>query len=1581
MPQALAARLAQLSPEKQALFEQLRRGQRTVTAAGSADSRDATSCWAPLSFAQERLWYLDQLTPGNPFYNVATAVRLRGQLDFQALQAALQATVDRHAGLRTTFALVEGEPRQIVGPVELPLAQLDLRDVPVDQREARLRSIAQEEALRSFDLARGPLLRAQLVRTRDDEHTLLLTLHHIVCDGWSLAVLQDDVAEYYAAHVAGRSPDLAPLALEYLDYTRRQRHELPGARLDALLRYWSRELSDLPGPLELPTDHPRPAAQTFRGDVCRLMLDRELSGELRVLAGAERATPYMLLLAAWQLLLGRWSRRHDVAVGTPIAQRHHRDLERLVGFFVNTLVLRGRFEDDPSFREFLDRVKQSTLGALTHQELPFARLVEHLQPPRDASRPPLVQVMFVMQNIPVRARQTAGLTIEETSYDHAPVSHFDLTLNVDERHDGFQLSLVFNPDLYERETIERLLASYETLLRSIVAEPARRVSQLALAPAADLRRQLVERNRTSRSFPHDRMIHELIAERAAADPTAIALVLEDRQVTYHELDAAGNRLARLLAAHGVTTGTPVGISLDRSVELIVAMLAVLKAGGVYVPLDPAYPPQRRAYMITDAGLALVLTRADLAAGIQTLGCQLLLLDAEQRTIDSMSAQPLERRCAPRDLAYIIYTSGSTGEPKGVEVEHRGLVNHAVAFAAQCELGPGDRLLQYLSPSFDAAAEEIFPTLASGATLVLHPAPAELAGRSLLEWSRAAGVNVLHLPVAVWNSLFDAEHEATLFDHLRLVIAGGDNVSRDALRRWREMTRDRVRFLFAYGVTEATITSTLFDGREEPAPSGSPRIPIGRALANHRVYILDERLQCVPTGVAGEIALGGVGVARGYRGRPTLTAGKFVADSFGLEPDDRIYRTGDLGRVLADGSIEFLGRIDQQVKIRGYRIEPGEIEAALLRHQDVHEAIVVPLGDGESRRLAAYVGSPGDRPPTEADLREFLADMLPSHMLPTAITVLAHLPRLPGAKVDVASLPDPNWNRATRSDAGVAPRDELEAQLAAIWRDVLGIERVGVHDNFFELGGDSIRTIQVVARAGAQGLRLTPKQCLERQTIAELAPVVGLAPAVLAEQGPVVGPVPLLPIQHEFFSLELADAQHFNQSVLLEVDPALSSEVLATALRLLGEHHDALRMRYERQPDGSWRQRGLPTEAAPMLERVESTAIDVTEIVAAVDAAAAAIQAGLDLARGPIARFVYFDRGASQSARLLIVVHHLAIDAVSWRIVLEDLNLLCGQLQRGQAPVLPPKTTSYRDWSDRLREYAASHEIAEEAASWLSTAAENRRLPCESSERTNTVESSATVRVALDADMTQALLTDAQLAYRTRPQDLLLAALAHVLTDFTGDHAVRLHLEGHGRETAAEDLDLSRTVGWFTALYPVVLRLPATNSPGDLIRETKEQLRQIRNGGLGYGLWRWLSHDDTVRATLAAAQRPEICFNYLGQFDHLVADEALLRPVDEPHGADHGPRNERAHLWEINAYVHQGALQIAWTYGTGHHRRETIERLAAAYLDQLRELIEHCLAPGAGGVTPSDFPLADLDQDDLDTIAALLERDEPESDRS
>jgi len=1572
---ASSGRLTHLSPAKRALYEQMRARQATAAGCESIPHLDPAAP-APLSFAQQRLWFLDQLEPGNPFYNVAIAARLAGPLDADALRNAVRAVIARHDALRTTFRHVDGRPEQIIAAeIDFALIRCDLSSLDSAAREARLHELTTDEAVQPFDLAGGPLIRGRLIRRTHDEHVLLLTLHHIICDGWSMAVLQDEVAEHYAAIVGRRPPCLEPVPLQYTDFAAWQRQELTHPAADRHMQYWREALADLSGPLSLPLSRPRPAVQTYRGDVGRRTIDGALLARVRALAAESHGTLAMVLMAVFQVLLARLAGQRDLCVGTPIANRCRPELERLIGFFANTLVIRGRLDEKLSFREFLAQMRQTMLGAYAHQDMQFEQLVEHLRPERDLGRTPLVQVLFVLQNIPLRARQVADVTMTDASFDHAPIANFELTLNVDEHADRIDLSLVYNTDLFDAATIERWLDSYETLLAAAVATPDGRVLELPILSPAERHKLLVEWNATEASFPREQCIHDLIVAQARRTPDMAAVAFEGETLTYADLDSRSNRLARYLHQLGAGVDMPVGVCLGRSPELIIALLAILKAGAAYVPLDPDYPAARRAMMVDDARLSLVVTDSRLAARVLANDCRRILLDEEIAAIAACDDSAITAVARPESVAYMIYTSGSTGTPKGVEVEHRGLVNHAVELAQRYGLTPGDGLLQYLSLSFDAAAEEIFPALVAGATLHLHRSPAELSGRVLLDWSREHRVNVLHVPMPVLSSLVDeiVTGGMTAGAHLKAIGAGGDSLPTEQWRRFAAVTGGAIRFLFIYGVTEATITSTIFDGTRPPTVPLSNGLTIGRPIANTQLYVLDEFGQPAPTGVAGELYIGGVGVARGYRGRPELTAARFLADSFSGRDGARMYRTGDLVRYLSDGNIEFLGRVDRQVKVHGYRIEPAEIEAVLQLHPGVHEVIVVPFGAGEERRLAAYVGRVPGAGVTDDALRTFLAERLPRHMMPAAFTVMDHLPRLSCAKVDVAALPAPGWRRTTPDVNYVAPQGEIEQTLAAIWGEVLGIERVGANDNFFDLGGDSIRSIQVVARCGAAGLRITPKQLFAHQTIAALAQVVGSAPAICAPQGPVTGAVPLMPIQHEFFLLASDDPHHHNQAILLTVAPRVTTEIIEGASRQLVDYHDALRMRYSRSADGKWQQTIAPPHDVTILERFDLSHTTESKRASTIERIAADVQAGLDLEQGPLVRFVHFTLPAGEPARLLIVIHHLVVDAVSWRILLSDLNLLCGQLLAGRTLQLPPKTTPLGEWARRLVTLADTDETRSEAAYWTAPAA-TTALHRDVDGGPNVAGSTATVRFELDAETTRTLLGETAAAFRARPHELLIAALARVVADFTGRSSVRIDNEGHGREDLFDDVDLSRTVGWFTTLYPVTLRLPRERTSGAMVKAAKEQLRAIPGGGLRYGLLRWLSSDAATRDALGRMPQADVCFNFLGQLDGALPADALLGLAPESPGPMCSPHARRRHVWEIIAQVRDERLQVEWHYSLAYHTFATVERLADEYRQALRAMITASAGAETQAVTPTDFPLAGIDQQDLDALAKMLGQD-------
>jgi amino acid adenylation domain-containing protein/non-ribosomal peptide synthase protein (TIGR01720 family) len=1570
----LEERVRGLSPAKRALWEQWLRAEAASTAAACAIGPRSGTAPPPLSFAQQRLWFLDQLEPGDPSYNVAAAARIAGPLDADLLERSLQAVIARHESLRTTFPAVDGQPRQWIQPVlDWRLARVDLSGLPEPQRPERARQLGIEEAQRPFDLSTGPLIRGTLVRLGPDEHVLLLTLHHIVCDGWSMVVLRSETAVFYEAFRRGQNPSLPPPAIQYADYAIWQREQLSGPVLAAQLDYWKSRLGGETPVLELPADRPRPAVASHRGDTLGRKVPRDLRDALVALGRREgNASLFMVLLAAFQVLLGRLSGQSDVRVGSPIANRTLPQLEKLIGFFVNTLVHRADLAGDPTFRELLAQVKDSAMGAFAHQDLPFEKLVEELAPHRDLSRTPLFQTMLVLQNVPQATVSAGDLQITDIDLGNVRSTAFDLTLNVAEGPRGLDLLLVYSTDLFDEPTAARLLDGYLALLQAVAADPGRRISRLPIMSAAERQRQITGWNATCRPELLGHTVEELFSQQAARTPDALAVVCQRQSLTYAELERRANQLAQQLRSLGVREETTVGLCVERSAEMIVGLLGIMKSGGAYVPLDSQYPPARLAFLARDAGASLIVSDPASAESLSPIGARRVLLGGDEAPFDEQAGGPLPNN-APGSLAYVIYTSGSTGEPKGVEVVREALAHHALAMVERLGLDSSDRVLQYLSPSFDASAEEIFPTLIAGATLWIHPRPQELTGREALELVRSQGITVLHIPPPLWHQFVDeleSERARGLGAPLPLkaFMTGGDAASPERLARWRDLTGGS-KFLFLYGVTEATITNTLYEpAGDSPAPLR--RVPIGRPIANTQAYVLDPQLQPVPMGVPGELYLGGAGLARGYRNQPELTAEKFIPHPFDHTPGRRLYRTGDLVRRLPDGNLEFLGRVDHQVKVRGYRIELGEIEAALAAHPDVAEVAVVAREDQPGqKRLVAYIVPRGVS--AAASWREFLRARLPEHLLPSAFVELEALPRTSAGKLDRRALPAPDASRPDLQSTYVAPRTPTEAKLAEIWAGVLGIDRVGIHDNFFELGGDSIQSIQMISRAGAAGLHLTPKQLFQHQTIAELAAVASQERAVAAEQGPVTGELVLTPIQRRLFELELADIHHFNQALWLDLAPEVTLDAIERAAQAVMTHHDALRLRFARGPAG-WRAWHAPPEqaAAVVVRRQELAAGNASGERQRLEEAVREIQATLNLEHGPVVQWAVLDFGPGVPRRLLIVAHHLVIDAVSWRILLEDLELACRQALAGQRITLPPKTTSYQAWSIELQELARSEAIRSQAEYWLAVSAGARPLPRDRSGG-NEFGHERSASVMLSADDTHALLHEVNAAYRTKINDLLLAALVLTTHSWHGGDDLLVDLDAHGRDDGVEAADVSRTVGWFTALYPLRLRLPASGAPGEVIKAVKEQLRQVPTAGLGYGLLRTQTADAELARRLAAAPGADISFNYLGQLDQALPRQSLFRPLPDPPPHHSSPRNRRTHPLEVLALVRDGRLQVKWLYSEQLHQPATMERLAEEYLHHLRRLIEHCRSPQAGGVTPSDFPLAELSNDELRLLEQAL----------
>jgi amino acid adenylation domain-containing protein/non-ribosomal peptide synthase protein (TIGR01720 family)/FkbM family methyltransferase len=1543
----------------------------------------------PLSLAQQGMWFLDQLDPGNPSYTIPLAVRLDGALKLDALQRGLSLIVQRHESLRTSFPAVDGRAIQVIAPARaVPLPLLDLRALPAAARAVALSDLAAVAARRPFDLARGPLFRVNVVRAADDQHLLLLHMHHIVSDGWSLRVLLRELVALYCA-TDERPAELPELPIRYADFAIWQRQWLQGDVLERLLDYWRGALADAPLVLELPTDRPRPAVVSYRGATMTIQLSAPLSAGLRGLVRQEGATMYMTLLAAFKILLARYTGQRDIVIGSSTANRTRGETEELIGLFLNILLVRTDLSSITHFRELVRRVRAVTLAAYAHQDLPFDQLVGELQPERDLSRNPLFQVSFVFLNLPPPTEGPPGLSLSLLEVDSG-ASQVDLTLTMMDTEQELRGWLEYSTDLFDQATMVRLLSHFQTLLEGIVAAPDRSIWLLPLLPEVERSQLLVEWNATATAYPHDQCAPRLFESQVERTPDAVAAVYADSQLTYRELNARANQLARHLRALGVGPDVLIALCVEPSPELLIGMLGILKAGGAYVPLDRSYPAARLAFMLEDSAAPLILTQSQLADTLPASWAYVLQLDADWPAISAESSANLTSAPDTQQLAYVIYTSGSTGTPKGVLVTHTNLAHATQArFAYYDE--PITRFLLIASVAFDSSVAGLFWTLCQGGTLVIPAEQARADRDALIRTIHQHKISHMTWLPSLYALVLDAALPTELCS-LRTLIVAGEACPPTLVARHRQLLPQTGLFN-EYGPTEGTVWSSVYACA---APEDRP-ILIGRPIPNVQIYLLDAELQPVPIGVPGEVYIGGAGIARGYLNRPDVTAERFVPNPFATTNDAtharpvvhrpascvRLYKTGDLARYRPDGNLEFLGRIDDQVKLRGFRIELGEIETALAQHPAVQEVAALVREDGGTQRLVAYVVPAADERRTTNDesassssvlrpssfaqeLRAFLHERLPEYMLPAAFVLLDALPLTPNGKIDRRALPAPDSQRSANADSFAAPRTPVEAALAVIWGEILQLDQVGIHDDFFNLGGDSILSIQIIAKAQQVGLYFTPKQLFQHQTIAALAAVAGVVPIVVAEQGLIEGAVPLTPIQRWLFEQNRPEPHYYNQPLLLETRQPLDLALLEQALQHLRTHHDALRMRFVQGAVG-WRAINDATVPPLVVDRLDYSALSPAEQTAAITAEGSRLQASLDLATGQLMRAAIFDLGAGQPARLLLLIHHLVVDGVSWRILLEDLHTVYAQLKQGQPVALPPKTTAFQQWAERLVEHAHSDELRQELDYWL---AEPRRqrppMPIDQPGGDNTIASTRTISLLLSAEETDALLHRVPQAYRSQINDVLLTALVQAWQQWTGAPVLLLDLEGHGREDLFADVDLSRTVGWFTSLFPVRLDLGQTSGPVAALQSIKEQLRQLPNRGVGYGLLRYLSDDET-RAQLRALPQTEINFNYLGQADQSLPESGLFNVATESIGPIEAPSSRRAHLLEISGIVVAGRLRLDLAYSEQLHQRATIMRLADEFLAALRALIAQSGAALSSGYTPFDFPLAQLDQPTLERV--------------
>ena len=1871
----LSNRILNLSPDQRGVLAKKLKAARNNTAKDKSriSSTERTEN-KPLSYAQRRLWFLHQLRPSDITYNIPCATRLTGSLNVEAMEKTLSEIIRRHEILRTRFQEVEGKPQQIVdeaGPIHLRLKNLS--HLPEDVRESEAVKLAESEAGQPFNLSEGPLLRLSLIKISESEHILLLTMHHIISDAWSFGIMVRELQALYCAYCDNTVPTLAPMTIQYADYARWQQQPFFQKLSADQLDYWKKKLADLPPLLDLPTDHPRPAVQTFAGSSVDFALPATLTKHIQTLRRQEGATLFMVLMAGFVSLLNRYTGQQDITIGTDIANRNWSETEDLMGFFVNQIALRVSVGNNQSFADLLRHVKDETLDAFAHQDLPFEQLVGALKPERSMSYAPLFQVKLVVQNTPMQALALTDLTIEPLAVHNNTVG-FDLILTINESPTTLTGSLEYNTDLFERSTIDNLLEHYLRLLESAVREPSKLVARLPVISPSErcLLQNKFNRSETDLPAPLP-CLHVLFEQHATIQPEHFAIISDSRNITYGELNTRANQLSHYLIDMGTGPDVLVGVCLERSVDMVIAILAVLKAGGACLPLDPKYPHDRLAQMLDDAAVPILLTQEHLLAQLPSVWSQIVCLDEVKEELEHKTSVNPDVQVSPENLAYVIYTSGSTGKPKGVAVEHYGIANLVRWQASQFNVTKESKISQFASYSFDAAVGETCMALLNGATLVMLEREDLDA---LVDTINRHQISVMVLVPSMLKALSPEklEHPEKL-----TIVSVGEACPPGLASNWAHYCK----FANAYGPTEYTVYSHLWDVYPKEGPDKSISVPIGFPIANTKTYILDANLNPVPIGHTGEIYISGPGIARGYLNKPGITATKFLPNPFliyeyfeekeildagitkqqlrdfaqtarayhlankpteiheqthhlspsmifklidSLSPDlikkthlfiqhndessaaygafsrylleginqsyssyginaellrellplpsfdgvkgvdfgfgngeilqilnemgadvvgldfnpvfvqkaldaslranmvkvdldteaflnsvqiapnsqdfvistlllDRLanphnmlknffellkadgcfaiqtllpvigqddgdvpvpftytiekekivpgntveedklslvrllielggdniqvrkldyavvsrdgvqqymvwsftgrknsqavkhlgtgryqlmYKTGDLGRFLPDGEIEFRGRVDNQLKIRGYRIELGEIEAAIITHEKVNDCAVICMDKPESgKQLLAYFVSNNDQSSIAEELANYVQQKLPSFMLPAAFLQLESLPLLSNGKIDYDKLPEPDESPLNRP-AFTAPRTDFEQTLAKAWQKVLNREKVGIHDNIFELGGDSILILQILAELNQQGIQLRTSHFFEFQTIAGLSEANVAAGNNTAEQSLVTGKVLLSPIQHWFFEQELQEPHYYNQSITLSTKDKLDHQSLSQSFQYLVELHDALRLRFD-NTNGQWHQYNPDSVKHEIFSIQRLTAEDGKLPQDEIRQATLEMQASLDIEAGTLIKARLFCVDDPTPDQLLIVVHHLVVDGVSWRILLEDLHNFYGQLASKKPLQMPSKTSSWKAWTENLKDAASTAKIMQDTEYWLRIAkTKTAQLPVDFAGTQNTEASSEWVTSALSTEDSEQLLERASKVWHTSINEVLLAAFSTAIFADNNELPVLFDVEGHGREDLFGDADVSRTVGWFTSLYPLLLCGDNADSPLATIKKAKLALRGVPHKGMSYGLIRYLSEDPCVRDELRLSQQASISFNYLGQLDGALKHSAYFDGVLDSLVSDRSLQQQRQYMLEITSYFAGGQLRLNIKFSRNIHQRARIESM----MERAVQFIATSLADSQNfhtqPLSPGDFPLAEqvLEKQDPDTLKTVLDNDSP-----
>jgi amino acid adenylation domain-containing protein/non-ribosomal peptide synthase protein (TIGR01720 family) len=1584
-----------------------------------------------LSPGQKRMYFLQRLDLGNMSYNTPQVVMLKRDIHKEKLQAIFKQVIKRHESLRTSFEMIEGQDKpiqKIHKEVNFEIEYFDLNRTQVEvkvEEEQGTRGLAPsfipaarstaanpaadiiKDFIRPFDLTNPPLLRVGLIKvdrespalpTGGDQYILMVDMHHIISDGVSNIVLIQDLAQLLGG-------DECPgLRIRYRDYSEWQNSLIKGGDIKQQEAYWLKEFVGEIPVLDLPLDFKRPAVQSFAGNYLHFAISKENNQSLEKLALKEEATLHMVLLALLSILFSKLSGQEDIVIGTGTAGRKFPDLQPIMGMFVNTLALRNYPRGQKTFNGFLKEVKEHALEAYDNQDYPFEELVEKADVNKDPARNPLFDVMFVLQNMDLSENRAPHPELIPIG-DERKVAKFDLTLAAWESGGQLFFTVSYCTKLFKKETMVRFTNYFKKIVNDVLANPGLKLSDLEIISPEEKHLLLHDFNQIPGEFPKNKTIHELFEDQVEKTPDNIAVggqVGPGASLTYKELNGCSHQLARLLRLKGVHTDAIVGIMLEPSLEMIIGLIAILKANGAYLPIVPDYPHERIFYMLEDSSAKLLITSDNLFEnGTKRRWEDRINLEIIFTNSTSMPGCPASSLpgshpsthppCSPSrssSLAYVIYTSGSTGKPKGTLTTHFNVIR-VVKDCNYIDLRATDRILQLSNYAFDGSVFDIYGALLNGAALVTIERQKVLAAHQLAEVIKNEQITVFFITTALFNVLVDLEVDC--FGKVRKILFGGEKVSVEhSAKALKYLGKDRI--IHVYGPTETTVYATYYfiNHIHETAAT----IPIGKPISYTAVYILDKYLKPIPTGISGEIYIGGAGVARGYLNNPELTNSKFQFPIPKQTPNPNaqipnkdvpfgqamqyhsphlhpvtpsrqypIYLTGDLGRWLPEGNIEFLGRLDHQVKIRGFRIETEEIETQILKHEKVKETVVIAkdLQEGGDKYLCAYIITESGF--TGEALREYLSGKLPGYMVPRYFLQLENIPLTPNGKVDTRALPlpGPGQSRGTY----VPPGNDMESALVNVWQEVLGVQRIGITDNFFEIGGDSIKVIQIIARLKKYRLELNVSDLFLNPTIKELVPCLRPIHREI-DQSPVVGEVELTPIQQWFFETRFTHRHHFNHSVMIYKEEGFDENLLEKVFTRITTHHDALRMVYQIEGDNVIQRNRDAKRKSFDLEKFNLR--ECEDAGAEIQKEANRVQQGINLTTGPLLKLGLFKTGTGD--HLLIVLHHLVVDGVSWRILLEDFSIGYQQAQRGEEIRFQDKTDSFKDWSQQLKEYAAGKKALKELGYWqeleqieIEPLPKDFQIPKEKKKNKNIVK----LDFLLNNEETGKLLKKVNWAYNTEINDILLCVLGLAIKDWAGCENLLVNLEGHGREPIIKGVDTSRTVGWFTSQYPVVLDMGNADNLSYEIKLVKETLRRVPNKGIGYGILKYLSPNEKKQGC-SLQRNPEISFNYLGEFGQDSGSQhTRLSPLSP--GQSISPESRQIFTVSVNGVIMAGRLGVSFYYNRYEYRQSTMKKLANRFKLNLLKVITHCGEKKEKELTPFDLGGSDISLETLDRIKA------------